>query len=90
MWWYLHSLGSARLEVKDPVTEGDVEPQISEFDDGSVSEVLLKVCTESLQFMWEAGRHYFIALYSLKVNHYINQGYAICSLTHCSIVLFHT
>ena len=30
---YPHSLGSARQEVQDPITEGDVEPKISELGD---------------------------------------------------------
>ena len=28
-----HCLGSARQEVQDPVTEGAVEPEVSELDD---------------------------------------------------------
>ena len=28
-----HCLGSARQEVQDPITEGAVEPEVSELDD---------------------------------------------------------
>ena len=30
---YPHSLGSACQDVQDPITEGDVEPKVSELDD---------------------------------------------------------